>query len=220
MDNQNVAIQDPNQVPPQPVQVPQQNENAGQFGTNVPQQGMGADVPVPQVGVGVPPVNQSQQWGGGQPVPPVQQYPAGNQTQQYPPGQYPVTQPHQPVSVGGGLSPEVPSTVAPEQGGVPEMAGDALKPAEQAAVEAPEKQGEQIQQAPKQQEAIKAPEKVPNQQKFENPFSKVYGYKASPQIATQSKKNKGKKVTGDVTQAKTWIVVLLGRLLSMYKGKS
>ncbi|MBU0975681.1 MAG: hypothetical protein ABIE03_07785 [Patescibacteria group bacterium] len=61
---------------------------------------------------------------------------------------------------------------------------------------------------------VDAPEVIPNLTKFENPF-KVYGYKVSDQVADMGQKLMATRAVGDVSSAKTWLLVLVGRLLRM-----
>jgi len=116
-------------------------------------------------------------------------------------------QPHVPIS-GGGTSPEVPSRIetgekyfAPEyseqEKGVEKTEADVVK------------------KDISQKEFVKTPDVAPEQQKFENPFRNVYGYRISGNIANSVKKGKRNKVKG-TSSAKTWLVVLLERLLRMY----
>lgn len=222
MDDQNTAPQSQNTYPPQqpspPVQGPQMQQGIAGTGDAVPmaqppqQQADGQQFPQQH---GQQMQQQPYQQQGQQPYyqQPQQPQPYGDQQQ------YPVQQPQPQPQISPGGSPEAPSVVGgQERAIVPEQGTEQQRAPEQAQEKAGE-QGERALQPQPQEKQIAAPDKAPEQKKFESPFSKVYGYKASPQVETQSKKNKGKQVQGDPTYAKTWLIVLLGRLLRMYRGK-
>ncbi|MBN2015409.1 hypothetical protein JW766_01115 [Candidatus Dojkabacteria bacterium] len=111
-----------------------------------------------------------------------------------------------------GASPEVPSRVeggerlvVPEVKVEPEKGSEALK--------------EERVEEEKKEKAVEAPNVVPDQQKFESPF-KVYGYQLSRNASLAGQKTQGNKVKGDVFSAKTWLFVLINRLVRMYKTES
>ncbi len=150
---------------------------------------------------------------------PAQQYPQQNQQNpvsdqhQYPQQQYPypaqqAPQYSQPVSGSG--SPEVPATRIESGGEYVQNVESAPTLEDQEQIR--EKGDEKSKDDDKKQ--IKAPEKAPEQKKFESPFN-VYGYKIPQKIKNLKSKMKGDKPKGDVNVAKTWLFVLLGRLLKM-----
>jgi hypothetical protein len=143
---------------------------------------------------------QGNQW----PVPQNQQS-ANTSMQQYPQA---YGQPQQPA-VGGALSPEMPSIV--------ERSEQVLRPEVQ--VEKG-KEEEKVPGKPKEtpRPEAKTVEVKPDEKKFESPFN-VYGYQVSQNVAQQSQKNQEGKVRGDTNSSKTWLFVLVNRLLRMYKGQ-
>jgi len=120
----------------------------------------------------------------------------------------------QPQSAVGGISPEIPTTYEEgEQVVQPEITSEA--PASPEQTQMPEEKGKEG--SSEQDELIKSPQQESDEQKFENPFS-VYGYQASKKVVDQATKGKGRNsVSGDVSQAKTWLLVLLGKLIKMRK---
>lgn len=117
-------------------------------------------------------------------------------------------QPNQQPQVVTGPTPEIPTRVeGGEQQIVPEV-----KPVLEKAEEKKEAMAHKVEQ--KKDETGKDKEIVPDEQKFESPF-KVYGYNVSQDIAAQGQRSAGTNVKGDTSFAKTWLIVLLGRLLRM-----
>jgi hypothetical protein len=119
----------------------------------------------------------------------------------------------QPVSTGG-ISPEVPiSSETGEQIVQPEV-----HPEMPVTSETKSDKGE-ISTEKKEitEERIDSPKQEPNEYVFESPFS-VYGYQASKKTLDQARKGKGRNsVTGDVDSARTWLLVLLGKLIKLRK---
>jgi hypothetical protein len=116
-------------------------------------------------------------------------------------------QPQQPVSISP--SPEVPARL--------ETSGESV-PVPELGQESTEKQVEQQAEKvkDKKEASVEAPKEAPDQKKFESPFN-VYGYKVSSQISDASKSATSQKVARDTNSSKTWLVILLDRLLKMYK---
>jgi hypothetical protein len=108
-------------------------------------------------------------------------------------------------------SPEVPATA-------PEVYPGHEMPAEAITEKGTESQRdvEQKKETP-EQKAIEAPLQAPDQTASEKPATrlKMYGYQATQQAIQQGKKaaSAGQKVKGNPTMSKTWLFVLLGRLL-------
>jgi hypothetical protein len=108
-------------------------------------------------------------------------------------------------------SPEVPARVETSESMImPEIAPEQVQSTEQ------EKQDKRVEEQDKTTE--KAPDVAPDKTRFESPF-KVYGYRISQKIANLGKKLKNSKTKRDTSSSKTWLIVLLGRLLRMYKGE-
>jgi len=112
----------------------------------------------------------------------------------------------QPQVSSGGASPEVPARIEQPEPFVPTEA-----------VTEAEKSKEGVREEKTEKEKDKSEEKVesiPDQKKFESPF-RVYGYQASQKSIAKSRKSSSLKVRGNPSFAKTWLIVLLGRLLRM-----
>lgn len=150
-----------------------------------------------------------------------QQYPqpvapnGQNQWQVQQPNQYPVPmQTDIPQQQPTPISPsaEVPARLESQEGVVfPEISVEGERNKEQS-----ERTSEQ---SKKKETNLKAPEKEPEQQRFESPF-RVYGYQASPNITCLGDNLRSTKVRGNTHDAKTWLFVLLSRLLRVYKGEA
>ncbi|MDD3646908.1 MAG: hypothetical protein PHS44_00200 [Candidatus Dojkabacteria bacterium] len=125
---------------------------------------------------------------------------------------------NQAVQDGGGLNPAgVSPSPSPEMPAKIEAGTEVVsKPDKVGEVENTAESQEVAQEQMRPQEAgkIDAPKVIPNLTKFENPL-KVYGYKVSDQVADMGKKYPSAAAIGDVTLAKTWLLVLVGRLLRM-----
>jgi hypothetical protein len=123
-----------------------------------------------------------------------------------PAGQQPAIQDIQPAAVSP--SPEAPARIEH---------GESLQYPEVAVEEEKRVERAEKKEMESKTERIEAPIEAPDQKKFESPF-KVYGYKITQKLVDLSKKISGIKVKGDVNSSKTWLLVLLGRILRMYKG--
>lgn len=138
-------------------------------------------------------------------------YPSQQQWQQPEPVQQAqdvVPQQPQPGVVGS--SPEVPARVEQAE---PYTGTEDVPEAEKS-----EEEGEKREKGRQKEEKFEAAsEPVPDQKKFESPF-KVYGYQASAKMAAKGKKSSSLQVRGNPSLAKTWLIVLLGRLLRMHAG--
>ncbi len=142
--------------------------------------------------------NGQNQWQVQQP----NQYPAPMQTN-IPPQQ-------QPASISP--SAEVPARIESQEGMVlPEVNVEGEKGKEQSE--------QAIEQSKEKETSPKAPEKEPEQKKFESPF-RFYGYQASSNITSLGDNLRSTKVRGNTHDAKTWLFVLLSRLLRVYKGEA
>lgn len=152
-----------------------------------------------------PPVSQDQQQNQYYPEP-QQNLQAQNQGQQLA-GTVMPQQPVQPQVVEPSPSPEVPARIESQENVV--MPEQNVKQ---------ESQVEPVVKSEEQQEEKKvdAPEVIPNLTKFESPF-KVYGYNLSKQLTDMKDVGLDSSVRGDTSVAKTWLIVLVGRLLRMYK---
>jgi len=118
--------------------------------------------------------------------------------------------PQQPIQIS--TSPEVPARVETQERVIlPEAKVEGEKQQEQAE--------KRIQEEKSKEADIQAPEKEPEQRKFESPF-RVYGYQASQAVLSSGKDLKSTKVKGNTHDAKTWLFVLLSRLLRVYKGEA
>lgn len=124
-----------------------------------------------------------------------------------------------PQAVPSGGSPEIPSQMqGSEQLTSPDRSVEQspTRVSEQSS-ELGTEQAEKSSQAPAET-SVKAPEKVPDQKTFESPY-KLYGYKISPQTVQKGASDDTTEAKGDIGAAKTWLKVLLTRLLKMYKGR-
>jgi len=179
------------------------------------------------------PMGDPSQQQGFQPAQPV-----GDQSYQpmMPPGQTPYADPAgyvDPAMFPGGAQPVMPQVPQPVSGsGSPEIPGQLQsaeqgRPMEGRVEQAPQGTEQSVEQAGESREqaaqvpvekAVTAPEKPPDQKVFESPY-KLYGYKISPQTVQRGASSDTTNAKGDVDLAKTWLMVLLTRLLRMYKGK-
>jgi hypothetical protein len=107
--------------------------------------------------------------------------------------------------IHSGVSPEVPARV--EQGErfvTPEATGKV-----ESKREVPQSEERPVQ--PKEEISSEKPEVAPDQKKFESPF-RLYGYNVSQKVASLGKTS-ANTVKGNTAYAKTWLILLLGRLL-------
>lgn len=146
---------------------------------------------------------------------------------QYPASYYP--QPQQPAPQQPYQSPQVPyqTPIQPTVGGATpeaptrtEMGEQYVTPEVPVQVETGKERVEQVErvaekQVQKPDVAKEDREATPDQKKFESPF-KVYGYQASPKMVAKGQKSSSQSVKGNTSLAKTWLVVLLGRLLRLH----
>lgn len=111
-------------------------------------------------------------------------------------------------------SPEIPARIDQQEGyRAPELGQEQEKITEKAEVS--EEKGIKKEE---EKGVVQAPEVPAKTQRFENPY-KVFGYQASQQTMAQMS-DSGKAKKGNISDAKSWLVVLLEKLLRVYKGSA
>jgi len=131
------------------------------------------------------------------------------QNSQYP-SSVPVNNTQQSVPISP--SPEVPARIESQESmPMPERMVESEK-----AKERSEKTN--IEEEPKEK-ITKEPEHEPEEKRFESPF-RVYGYQAPSNMTQLGDSLKTAKVKGNPQDAKTWLFVLLGKLLRICKGEA
>ncbi|HEC64185.1 MAG TPA: hypothetical protein ENI23_02700 [bacterium] len=124
----------------------------------------------------------------------------------------------QQVVVGTGVSPEAPGVVAPVETApqAPEYQADSLKQPEVPPIEQVEKKeaDAQVQKPDISAKPTIAPKTVEKEQDISGP--KIYGYMVPNKIRNNFRAIKSKKGKGNPSASRTWLYVLLDRMLRMH----